>query len=68
MATLLEFSWINSNQAVEMEHYGENIIGHVKTEKQFSIDQTKFKLVTSQKSNNPIKFDILYSIFLDIFV
>lgn len=51
-----------------MEHYGENIIGHVKTEKQFSIDQTKFKLVTSQKSNSPIKFDILYSIFLDIFV
>jgi hypothetical protein len=43
-----------------MEHYGANIIGHVIMERQYSTDQTKFKLVTSLKFNNPIKFDILY--------
>lgn len=61
--TLLEYNWINNKTVAEMEHYGENITGHVIMVKQFSIDLIKLKLGTSQKSNNPIKFDILYSIY-----
>lgn len=61
--TLLEYNWINNKTVAEMEHYGENITGHVIMVKQFSIDLIKLKLATSQKSNNPIKFDILYSIY-----
>lgn len=49
----------------EMGHYGANIIGHVKMERQFSTDQIRLKLVTSQKSNNQIKFDKRYYIFFE---
>lgn len=64
--TLLEYNWINNKTAAEMGHYGENITGHVIMVKQFSIDLIKLRLVTSQKSNNPIKFDILYSIYSNL--